>query len=400
MGKISKVFIFIAALAALAAAGAVVYNIFMTQKQSETLDSYIDKTEERYAEQMKKEDEFIEDGAVIGEVYTIRSTKAISDAYLAGDPSSLGEQDRKTYDLAKEILERETKGCTNAYEKEKKIYEWICKNIKHNEGSSTRALRGTEVYPLDTPYGVLNGGYAVCVGYATTFRLFMNMMGMDCHIPHNDGHSWDEVQLDDGEWYFVDIYSSAGSDSIDYRYFNMDEMAAQDLTDSSSYSHLPTAKGRKYLYPVQIGKPINDIFEIPKRIKEGVDKKEDCVSMIFEKELTETETTLAGAVSDAISAHLSMNDTENTSTMVNYCWYRDEKDRLIFAVYITRSDYGPNIDTDTPEAKKLKKLIDKLFGEANDILTPQTTEDSSPDKVGDVETTKFATDENGVVREL
>ncbi|MBO4395951.1 MAG: transglutaminase domain-containing protein [Eubacterium sp.] len=371
MGKVSKVFIIIAAIAALGAVGAVVYNIFMTQKQSQTLDSYIDKTEERYAESLKKEDEFIEDGAVIGDVYTIRSTKAISDAYIAGDPSNLGEEDKKTYDLAKEILERETKGCTTLYEKEKKIYEWICKNIKHNEGSSTMALRGTEVYPLDTPYGVLNGGYAVCVGYATTFRLFMNMLGADCHIPHNDGHSWDEVQLDDGEWYFVDIYSSAGNNSIDYQYFNMDEMAAEGMTDSSCYSHLPTAKGRKYLYPVQIGKKINDMFEIPKRIKEAYDKKESCVSMIFEKEPTEDESNIINAITSVIDSHISMDNSENSYTSLSYCWYRDEQDHLIYAVYITRSEYGENIDTDSPDVKKLKKIIDKLFGETTDAFSPE-----------------------------
>ncbi len=371
MGKISKIFIIIAAIAALGAVGAVVYNIFMTQKQSETLDSYIDKTEERYAEELKKEDDFIEDGAVIGGTYTIRSTTAISDAYKADNPSSLGEEDKKTYDLAKKILERETKGCSSLYEKEKKIYEWICNNIKHNDGSSTRALRGSEVYPLDTPYGVLSGGYAVCVGYATTFRLFMNMLGADCHIPHNEGHSWDEVQLDDGEWYFVDIYSSTGSGSINYQYFNMDEMAAEDLTDPTCYSHLPAAKGRKYLYPVQIGEKIKDMYEIPKRVKDALDKNKSCVSMIFEKAPTEDESNIINAITGVIDSHISMENTDNSYTSLSYCWYRDEEDHLIYAVYITKNEYGENIDTDAPEVKKLKKIIDKLFGESVDTFTPE-----------------------------
>ncbi|MEE3468387.1 MAG: transglutaminase-like domain-containing protein, partial [Eubacterium sp.] len=360
MGKPSKVLIFVAALAALVAAGAVIFNIFMTQRQGKTLDGYIDKTEERYAEQLKKEDEFIEDGAVIGEQYTIRSTKAISDAYIAGDPSKLSEEDKKTYDLAVKVIDSETKGCTTIYEKEKKIFDWICKNVKHDEGSSTRVLRNAENYPLDTPYGVLSGKYAVCVGYATTFRLLMNMLGCDCHIPHSESHSWDEVQLDDGEWYFVDIYSACNDSDINYQYFNMDDAAAADVTDTTCYSHLPSAKGKKYLYPVQIGKSVPDIYAIPKRIKEGIDKKEACVSMIFEKSLTEKESDLAGSIVSAISSHLDMSATETSRVNLAQCWYRNEKDDLILAVYITNSVYGESIDTSTPEAKKIKKLLDKL----------------------------------------
>lgn len=369
MGKLSKVFIFIAALAALVAAGAVIFNIVMTNRQSKTLDGYIDKTEERYAEQMKKEDEFIEDGAVIAEQYTIRSTKAISDAYVAGDPSGLSGQDKDTYDLAAKIIEKETAGCKDIYEKEMKIFDWMCKNIEHNAGTSTRVLRGTENYPLDTPYGVLSGKTAVCVGYATTFRLFMNMLGCDCHIPHNDSHSWDEVQLDDGEWYFVDIYSASNDGDPNYQYFNMDEPAAEDVTDTSCYSHLPTAKGKKYLYPVRLGKVIPDIYAIPKSVKKGIDKKANCVSMIFEKTLSEKESDMATEIINAIGSHIDVQESKDPKPTLTQSWYRDDRDRLILAVYITTPDTSSSIDTDSKEAKKIKKLLDKYFGEASDIFS-------------------------------
>jgi hypothetical protein len=384
MGKISKVFIFIAALAALIAAGAVIFNIVMTRRQGIALNGYIDKTEERYAEQMKKEDEFIEDGAVIAEQYTIRSTKAISDAYIAGDPSKLSDQDKETYELASKVIDSQTKGCSNIYEKEKKIFDWICRNIKHDQGGSTRVLRGSENYPLDTPYGVLKGKYAVCVGYATTFRLLMNMLGCDCHIPHSDTHSWDEVQLDDGEWYFVDIYTASSESTPNYQYFNMDDTTASDVTDTTCYSHLPTAKGKKYLYPVQIGEKIKDIYAIPKKVKQGIDKKKDCVSMIFESKPTEKEANLADCIVTAITSHLDMLNTSNSRPSLTSSWYRDDEDHLIMAVYITTTVYGDDIDTKSPEAKKIKKLLDKLFGEAEDSFTPtESGESAMSDGKGD-----------------
>ena len=45
-----------------------------------------------------------EDGVVIAENYPIRSTKAISDAYLSGDASRLDSDDRETLDLASKVL--------------------------------------------------------------------------------------------------------------------------------------------------------------------------------------------------------------------------------------------------------------------------------------------------------
>ena len=56
--------------------------------------------------------------------------------------------------------------------------------------------------------GVLKYHNAVCVGYATTFRMFMQMMGIECKVEHNTEkfHSWDVVKID-GDWYITDIYS-------------------------------------------------------------------------------------------------------------------------------------------------------------------------------------------------
>ena len=370
MGKAGKIIMFIIVTVLILGLGATV--ILMLFRQSKTLDQYIDRQEERYAEDMKQETEFIEDGAVIAKQYTIRSTKNISDTYLAGDPSSLGEEDRKTYDLAKEILESETGGCKTIYEKEKKIFDWMCENIWRDDTDSTRAYRVNDLYPIDTPYGVLSGRHAICVGYATTFRLFMNMLGLECHIPHTDEHSWNEVQLDDGEWYYVDVFFAFQSinENIDYRFFNMDEKMAQDMDKSDCYSHLPKANGRKYLLPVQIGKPIKDIYEIPDRVRKGIDNKESCVSMIFEQELPEKECNLASYTLDSIRTHMEADNSFDKSMDINYCWYRDEEDHQVCAVYLVWSSFDTLVDRDSKEAKKLKKMIDKLFGKAVDIFTP------------------------------
>ena len=128
-----------------------------------------------------------------------------SSAYKSGDVSKLSKKEKAREKQAKEILEKITKKCKTDYEKELAVYEWMYKNIS-NDSSNTISIsnRASDTY---TPAGVLGGKKAVCVGYATTFRMFMEMLGLECHVVHNDYHSWDLVKLDDNQWYHVDVYS-------------------------------------------------------------------------------------------------------------------------------------------------------------------------------------------------
>ena len=75
-----------------------------------------------------------EDGVVIAENYTIRSTKAISDAYLSGDASRLDSDDRETLDLASKVLKEIINDGMTDFEKECAVYDWICENIGLDDG--------------------------------------------------------------------------------------------------------------------------------------------------------------------------------------------------------------------------------------------------------------------------
>ena len=355
-------------LIAAAALTLIIINMVRQDEQTETVNSFIDRQDERYAESQKQEDEFIEDGAVIGDIYTIRSTTAISDAYKKGDPSGLSEEDKKTYDLAVKAFEEATKGCTSNYEKELGIFEWIAKNIGHNSGSSTLAILADESYPLDTPYGVLSGKMAVCVGYATTFRLLVNMAGMDCHIPHSESHSWDLVQLDDNEWYYVDIYSATNEGkNPNYSYFNMNETIANDQEDLSMSSSLPKANGKQYLYPVINAMDGDDFYSIPKVVKESIKTvlKGDTamISIRLKKPPTEYELNMSDALTQAILERLENSEPDLANWLVNANWYKDEDDKPVIAFFFTDNSNSSSVNLTRPEAKKMKDVLDKLFGE-------------------------------------
>ena len=132
-----------------------------------------------------------EDDVVIMDEYTIRSTTQISDAYLSGDTSALSDRDKETLEMAKDVLDSVITDDMSDYDKEKAIYTWLTTKLTANTGLLT-VIPNTDD-GADNPYGVLKNRNPVCVGYATTFRLFMQMLGIECKVVHNLDryHSWD-----------------------------------------------------------------------------------------------------------------------------------------------------------------------------------------------------------------
>ena len=284
------------------------------------LMSYVADQRKKEADALEQENTYQEDGFKVGEEYEIISTKQISDAYLSGDDSGLSDEDRETLGLAEDVIKKVIKDGMSDYDKEEAIYIWMTKNIGQG-ASTTVALPGQGGGDQYTPHGVLSGNGAVCVGYATTFRLFMNMLGMDCHIVHNDYHSWDLVQLDDGEWYHVDVYTdnAAGGGDPGYHNFNMDDAAARVSHDWDE-SALPEAKGVKYTAANQKKKDIGSFDKVFKDVKKGLEDNKKAFYYQFDK-VTEDDYPVA----DYVVAQLQSAITEaGRECYVSGAWYNNE----------------------------------------------------------------------------
>ena len=169
------------------------------------------------------EDVAQENDVTVGGEYVIKATTQISDAYKSGNASNLSDKDKETLGMAKSVLDEIITDGMSDYEKELAVYKWMTANIGFDSGSMT-AIPEDESKPVDNPNGVLKNHEAVCVGYATTFRLFMQMLGIDCMVVHDShlSHSWDLVKLD-GQWYHTDIYSDAGSGEGNFSHFNLND---------------------------------------------------------------------------------------------------------------------------------------------------------------------------------
>lgn len=328
--------------------------------QNEKVSKFIDDERARQAEEAAQESTYQEDGYKVMDQYEIRSTTQISDAYLNNDPSGLSDEDKKTYDMAKAVLDEIITDGMSDYEKELAIYNWMVDNIGQGSGHTiSMPGQNSESY---TPHDVLLNHNAVCVGYATTFRLLANMEGMEVHIVHNDYHSWDMVKLDDGEWYQLDIYSDASGSK--YRNFNMTDEQARNGHDWDD-SALPEAKGTKYSYAVQSAVEVKDLFEIPAKVRDIIKPgKSGSLFYKFPKKLTDKDLSLADQMIQIMQqAMYSVEGGDNKDLSAS--WVDDGEGGYVLAIYV--SDYSGNGessigDADPKKVTEMTNKINELFG--------------------------------------
>ena len=348
--------------------------------QNAKVSQFIDDERARQAKEAEQESDYQEDGFKVMDQYEIRSTTNISDAYLKNDPSGLSAEDKETYDMAKDVLDQIIRDGMSDYEKELAIYDWMVENIGQGSGHTiTMPGQNSQAF---TPHDVLGSKSAVCVGYATTFRLLANMAGLDVHIVHNDYHSWDMVKLDDGEWYQLDIYSDVNG--AKYRNYNMtDEMARNGHEwDGSS---LPEAKGTKYSYAVQNAKAVKDLFEVPVQVRKAFDGKSSSLFFKLPKKPDEKELALADQMITLMQQAMYSvpgSDSKDLSAV----WIADGDDNMVLAVYINDySQSSASLGDAVPEkVTQMTNKINELFGsqvmdpnEGGTPAVPMPTEDGA-----------------------
>ena len=176
---------------------------------------------------------------------SIYDTAAILAAWEKKDPSALRGYDREVYDMAADILPDEN---LSGLEKEAAVYRWLVNNVNY-DWTHQDPLAETERWSYE-PYGALIKRAAVCLGYATTFQLLMDMSGVECitvvgaAFNSTVDHAWNMVRLG-GEWYCVDVTWDANAreqfqEEQEWRYFNLtsDEMAKSHQWD---YANTPEA---------------------------------------------------------------------------------------------------------------------------------------------------------------
>ena len=177
---------------------------------------------------------------------TLFDNSAILAAWESGDSSGLSREDKQVLEAAQAVFDwYVTPGMTD-YDKEYALYVWLTGNVNYDKTHYEKKGAPRTSYQ---PYGPLIQGKGVCLGYATTFQLLMDMADIECitvtgaAFQCRENHAWNMVKLN-GEWYCVDPTWDYGPDQAalgTFTYFNVtsDFMA---LTDHQwDYDSVPEA---------------------------------------------------------------------------------------------------------------------------------------------------------------
>lgn len=168
--------------------------------------------------------------------------------------SQLSKEDQEIYSLAVAAIRESGITAADTYgAKIKKIHDWMVKNIAYDRENFENGTIPKESYTI---LGALKNRICVCDAYAQTFKLFMDMFGIDCiyvsgQSPSGSGHAWNMVRLGT-DWYHIDVTWDADrshnannqfSGTICNDYFLKSDAAFGDHLNKYTDDTLP------YIYP-------------------------------------------------------------------------------------------------------------------------------------------------------
>lgn len=148
---------------------------------------------------------------------TKRITSAIISFYLNWDGREK-EMNETVMNTARQVANRASTQ-PDTYNKVKAVQDYLMENNTYGPLDET----GNAVYALShTPYSALVSGdeyEPVCDGYAKAFKVICRLMDIPCFTAISEGHMWNNVLMDDGKWYNVDVTWDDDDANPSYDYF-------------------------------------------------------------------------------------------------------------------------------------------------------------------------------------
>lgn len=292
-----------------------------------------------------------------GSVHEIYDDSKVIAAYKNGDSSRLDEKDLFVLEKLGQIIDEVITDDMTDYEKEKAIYDWQRAWVTYSEEGLNPISSAADNY---TPYGVLRSHNAICVGNATTFKLFMDALDIPCKIIHSTEqgeHAWDIVQLD-GEWYHVDVTFDGGSgNKPGYAYFNVPDTVKDDGNWPWDHSRIPAANGTKYCYMLNNAVECDDLYGVPEAIKTAIDDGAGFAAVILKD-----RSGFNRAVAEYISNSMYIEDGG-----IYFSNAYSLGGKIIYKFEISRGNEGGSDQIPEDVSARLTEIINELnFGAADD----------------------------------
>jgi len=175
----------------------------------------------------------------------------VQGCYLNNAVNVLSLKEYTILQKALSVLETVKANGADEYNIIKGCHDWIILNTVYDYDSYYKSLiTSKDVLEIPgSPEGVFINGTAVCDGYAKSFKLLMDLAGIECYrvigdvIYSNEGHAWNIVKLN-GEYYQVDCTwddPDTDDNSIIYDYFLISDskMAKDHIWDQDAYIRCP-----------------------------------------------------------------------------------------------------------------------------------------------------------------
>lgn len=178
--------------------------------------------------------------------------QAVLSAWRTGDPSGLGEKNRMVYDAVSAVLDQCITQDMTDYQRELAIHDYITGHGQYDKEANSNAPDAAPDPDNDNPYGMLVGGVGICRGYASTFQLFMDLLGIECMtVEGHSGrqeHAWNMVRLD-GDWYCVDVtWDDPTNGQPTHRFFNVTSGFLRRTGHQWDTGRVPEADATRWAY--------------------------------------------------------------------------------------------------------------------------------------------------------
>lgn len=123
-------------------------------------------------------------------------------------------------ELQKAVLNENFDHCSTRYELLLAFHDFICNKISYDSSlESDECVSNAVNDRIHNVVGAMCDGRAACQGYAKAFKLFCDLHKVPCVTISNENHMWNAVLMDDGNWYYVDLFSDDIADEITYGCF-------------------------------------------------------------------------------------------------------------------------------------------------------------------------------------
>ncbi len=336
------------------------------EQEIESLQQNVDLLK-RYIEVNMRADLENWDGSYVGtgdsRFHKIYDDTAVLEAYQSGDASALNEEDKYILETAQNVIkELKITDSMSEYEKEKAVYDWLVMYTVYDESQQAAIPAGTDLSQYNYwPYGVLKYHSAICVGNATTFKLFMGMLGIDCKIIHSTTqgeHAWNLVKID-GDWYHVDVtFDGRASKKPSYAYFNVPDVIKQNSGYPWNAEDFPAATATKYSMAVQDCHTLKNLYELPKALFDAFKKDENHI-FVKTEDFSPIEYNLVEQISSAFSSIMQENE-------YCYCYlnqtYNLEDGSVIYNITIEHNINEPVVPEEPAyDYDKMSEIIAEIF---------------------------------------